>query len=195
MLLFIVATCFDKESAKEVLRDVLTYAQPLDDGRVTVRFAFLGLTPDIHASTPEHDTTLAILLKAIPLILQLCSSGIYRYPLLSCFQGAFQPRLGLTFFGGPGINEVHFDEFQAISNTYRLFPAYFASIPGTFPLIGLTWFTQNLVATCVSVLSPAESSMHFSAASDHSQGLVMTVTIPYSKNDASVVTNEPKALK
>ena len=73
--------------------------------------------------------------------------------------------------------------------------AYLASVPVSFPLIGLTQFTQYLVAARVSGLSPAELSARFSGASGHSQGLVTAIAISSSKDDASFVDNARKALK
>ncbi len=73
--------------------------------------------------------------------------------------------------------------------------AYFASVPVSFPLIGLTQFTQYLVAARVSGLSPAELSARFSGASGHSQGLVTAIAISSSKDDASFLENAQKALK
>jgi fatty acid synthase subunit alpha len=65
----------------------------------------------------------------------------------------------------------------------------------SFPLIGLTQFTQYLVAARVSGLSPAELSTCFSGASGHSQGLVTAVAVFSSKDDASFLENVQKALK
>jgi fatty acid synthase subunit alpha, fungi type len=65
---------------------------------------------------------------------------------------------------------------------------YFASVLVSFPLIGLTQFTQYLVAACMSGLSPAELLACFSGASGHSQGFLMA------KNDVSFIENVQKAL-
>jgi fatty acid synthase subunit alpha, fungi type len=73
--------------------------------------------------------------------------------------------------------------------------AYFASVPVSFPLIGLTQFTQYLVAARVSGLSPAELSARLSGASGHSQGLVTAIAISSSEDDASFLDNARKALK
>ncbi|KAI0264369.1 fatty acid synthase [Gloeopeniophorella convolvens] len=73
--------------------------------------------------------------------------------------------------------------------------AYFASVPVSFPLIGLTQFTQYLIAACVSGLSPAELGARFSGASGHSQGLVTAIAISSSKDEASFLDNAHKALK
>ncbi|KAI9439787.1 fatty acid synthase [Lactarius indigo] len=73
--------------------------------------------------------------------------------------------------------------------------AYLASVPVSFPLIGLTQFTQYLVAARVSGHSPAELSARFSGASGHSQGLVTAIAISSSKDDASFIDNAHKALK
>ena len=79
--------------------------------------------------------------------------------------------------------------------TPRPLVAYLASVPVSFPLIGLTQFTQYLVAVLVSGLSPAELSACFSGASGHSQGLVTAIAISSSKDDASFLENAQKALK
>ena len=144
-----------------------------------------------------------------------------------------------ALFGGQGVNEIYFDELQALFDIYRPFVepfltsvvdevlqplafashgtslyehglnviswltgaaplppvAYFASIPVSFPLIGLTQFTQYLVAARVSGLSPAELSACFSGASGHSQGLVTAVAVFSSQDDASFLENVQKALK
>jgi fatty acid synthase subunit alpha len=54
---------------------------------------------------------------------------------------------------------------------------YFAFVPVSFPLIGLTQFTQYLVAARVSGPSPAELSAHFSGTSGRSQGLVTAMVM------------------
>jgi hypothetical protein len=56
--------------------------------------------------------------------------------------------------------------------------ANLASVPMPFPLIGLTQFTQYLVAARVSGLSPAELPAQSSGASGHSQGLVTVHSPP-----------------
>jgi fatty acid synthase subunit alpha, fungi type len=73
--------------------------------------------------------------------------------------------------------------------------AYFASVPVSFPLIGLTQFTQYLVAARVSGLSPAELSARLSGASGHSQGLVTAIAISSSKDETSFLENTRRALK
>jgi fatty acid synthase subunit alpha, fungi type/fatty acid synthase subunit beta, fungi type len=70
-----------------------------------------------------------------------------------------------------------------------------ASIPVSFLLIGLTQFTQYLVAARLSGLSPAELSACFCGASGHSQGLVTAVATFSSKDDASFLENVRKALE
>jgi len=79
--------------------------------------------------------------------------------------------------------------------TPRPLVAYLASVPVSFPLIGLTQFTQYLVAAHVSGLSPAELLACFSGTSGHSQGLVTAIAISSSKDDASFLENAQKALK
>lgn len=73
--------------------------------------------------------------------------------------------------------------------------AYFAAVPVSFPLIGLTQFTQYLVAARVSGLSPAELSARLAGASGHSQGLVTAIAISSSADDASFLDNVRRALK
>jgi fatty acid synthase subunit alpha, fungi type len=71
---------------------------------------------------------------------------------------------------------------------------YFASAPVSFPLIGLSQFTQYLVAARVSGLSPAELAARFSGASGHSQGLVTAVTMFSSKDALSFLENVATAI-
>ncbi|KAI0067274.1 fatty acid synthase [Artomyces pyxidatus] len=73
--------------------------------------------------------------------------------------------------------------------------AYLASVPVSFPLIGLTQFTQYIVASRVSGLSPAELRSHFSGATGHSQGIVAAVAIAATKSDESFLENACRALR
>jgi fatty acid synthase subunit alpha, fungi type len=73
--------------------------------------------------------------------------------------------------------------------------AYFASVPVSFPLIGLTQFTQFLVTARMSGLLPAELSARLSGASGHSQGLVTTIAIPSSKDGTSFLENTQRSLR
>ncbi|KZV73056.1 hypothetical protein PENSPDRAFT_537400, partial [Peniophora sp. CONT] len=72
--------------------------------------------------------------------------------------------------------------------------SYFASIPVSFPLIGLTQFVQYLVAARAAGLSPSELRSHFSGMSGHSQGLATAAAIAASTDDASFERNAAKAL-
>ncbi|KAI0046589.1 fatty acid synthase [Auriscalpium vulgare] len=144
-----------------------------------------------------------------------------------------------ALFGGQGINEVYFDELQALFDVYRPFVegfiqvaveeilkplasayesssyyahgldvlawltgavprppvSYFASVPVSMPLIGLTQFTHYLVAARVSGLSPAEFRSRFAGATGHSQGIVTAVAIAATTSDESFLENANRALK
>ncbi|KAI0311286.1 acyl transferase domain-containing protein, partial [Amylostereum chailletii] len=73
--------------------------------------------------------------------------------------------------------------------------AYFASVPVSFPLIGLTQFAQYLIAARVSGLSLEEFRSRFSGASGHSQGLATAAAIAATTDEESFVKNASKALK
>ncbi|KAI0033531.1 fatty acid synthase [Vararia minispora EC-137] len=142
-----------------------------------------------------------------------------------------------ALFGGQGVNEVYFDELQALFEVYRPFVepflhsvgsvlaplanshasssfyphgldilswltgaeprppvSYFASIPVSFPVIGLTQFVQYLVAARASGLSVAELRSKFVGTAGHSQGLATAAAIASTTNEASFEDNARKAL-
>jgi len=72
---------------------------------------------------------------------------------------------------------------------------YLASIPISFPLIGLTQLTQYLVATRVANMNPGEMRSLFAGATGHSQGVVSAVAISASATFDSLSQNTEKALK
>ncbi|KAH8822971.1 fatty acid synthase [Flagelloscypha sp. PMI_526] len=73
--------------------------------------------------------------------------------------------------------------------------AYLASIPVSFPLIGLTQLVQYLIVAQVSGLSPGELKGKLAGATGHSQGIVSAVAISASTTLESFATNSAKALK
>jgi fatty acid synthase subunit alpha, fungi type/fatty acid synthase subunit beta, fungi type len=72
---------------------------------------------------------------------------------------------------------------------------YLASVPISFPLIGLTQLTQYLVATRVANLTPGEMRSRFAGATGHSQGIVSAVVISTSATFDMFSENAEKALK
>ncbi|KAA1467738.1 fatty acid synthase [Dentipellis sp. KUC8613] len=73
--------------------------------------------------------------------------------------------------------------------------SYFASIPVSFPLIGLTQFILYLIVARVSGLSPAQLREHIAGATGHSQGLITAIAVSASTDDESFVKNAAKALQ
>jgi len=73
--------------------------------------------------------------------------------------------------------------------------AYLASIPVSFPLIGLTQLVQYLVACRVANLTPGELRQLFKGATGHSQGIISAVCIAASTTFESLIENSTKALK
>lgn len=72
---------------------------------------------------------------------------------------------------------------------------YFASIPVSFPLIGLTQLTQYLVACRIANLTPGELRARLHGATGHSQGIVSAVCISASSGFESFDANAAKALR
>ncbi|KAK0450204.1 fatty acid synthase [Armillaria borealis] len=72
---------------------------------------------------------------------------------------------------------------------------YLASIPISFPLIGLTQLVQYLVACNVVGMTPGEYLKHISGATGHSQGIVSGVVVAASTTLESFLENSKKALK
>jgi fatty acid synthase subunit alpha len=73
--------------------------------------------------------------------------------------------------------------------------AYFASIPISFPLIGLTQLVQYLVACHVLNLTPGELRSNLAGATGHSQGIVSAVAVATSSTFEELTENTRKALK
>ncbi|KZS94178.1 fatty acid synthase [Sistotremastrum niveocremeum HHB9708] len=72
---------------------------------------------------------------------------------------------------------------------------YLASVPVSFPLIGLTQLIQYYIASRVLNLSPAVFRERLAGATGHSQGLVSAIAIAASTDIASFNANVTKALK
>lgn len=73
--------------------------------------------------------------------------------------------------------------------------AYLASIPISFPLIGLTQLVQYLVVCKVAGLTPEELRSRIAGATGHSQGIVSAVVISASDSFESFTDNAQKALQ
>jgi fatty acid synthase subunit alpha len=72
---------------------------------------------------------------------------------------------------------------------------YLASVPISFPLIGLTQLVQYLVVCHVANLTPGELRSRLSGATGHSQGIVSAVVIAASGTFDEFVDNSHKAIK
>ncbi|KAJ7082184.1 hypothetical protein B0H15DRAFT_803293 [Mycena belliarum] len=79
--------------------------------------------------------------------------------------------------------------------TARPSTTYLASVPVSFPLIGLTQLVQYLVACNVSGLTPGQFRDAISGATGHSQGIVSAVAISASATFESFTANALKAIK
>jgi fatty acid synthase subunit alpha len=73
--------------------------------------------------------------------------------------------------------------------------AYLASVPISFPLIGLTQLVQYLVVCRVLGFTPGELRNHIAGTTGHSQGIVSAVVIAASTTYESFTENSLKALK
>lgn len=73
--------------------------------------------------------------------------------------------------------------------------AYLASVPISFPLIGLTQLVQYLVVCKVAGLIPEELRSRIAGATGHSQGIVSAVAIAASATFESFTDNAKKALR
>ncbi|KAJ7158521.1 fatty acid synthase [Mycena filopes] len=73
--------------------------------------------------------------------------------------------------------------------------AYLASVPVSFPLIGLTQLVQYLVACNVAGMTPGQFRDTLAGATGHSQGIVSAVAISASDSVESYTTNALKAIK
>jgi fatty acid synthase subunit alpha, fungi type len=72
---------------------------------------------------------------------------------------------------------------------------YLASVPVSFPLIGLTQLVQYLVVCYVANLTPGELRSRISGATGHSQGIVSAVVIAASGTFEEFAENSRKAIK
>ncbi|KAG5638483.1 hypothetical protein H0H81_012415 [Sphagnurus paluster] len=73
--------------------------------------------------------------------------------------------------------------------------AYLASVPVSFPLIGLTQLVQYLIVCKVAGLTPGELRGRIAGATGHSQGIVSAVAIAASATFDDFTENSRKALK
>ncbi|TFY80295.1 hypothetical protein EWM64_g3715 [Hericium alpestre] len=73
--------------------------------------------------------------------------------------------------------------------------SYFASIPVSFPLIGLAQLAHYLIVSRVSGLGPAGLRQLIAGATGHSQGLVAAICVASSTDDTSFVANALKGLR
>lgn len=72
---------------------------------------------------------------------------------------------------------------------------YLASVPVSFPVIGLTQLVQYLIVCRVSALSPGELRDRIKGTTGHSQGIVPAVVAATSTDLASFTKNSAKALQ
>ena len=73
--------------------------------------------------------------------------------------------------------------------------SYLASIPVSFPLIGLTQLVQYLVVCHVANLTPGQLRDRLAGATGHSQGIVSAVAVATSSTFDDFTENSSKALK
>lgn len=73
--------------------------------------------------------------------------------------------------------------------------AYLASIPVSFPLIGLTQLVQYLVTLRIANLTPGEFRSRFAGTTGHSQGLGTAICIAASDSFESLYANAVKSIK
>ncbi|PCH42040.1 fatty acid synthase [Wolfiporia cocos MD-104 SS10] len=73
--------------------------------------------------------------------------------------------------------------------------AYLASIPVSFPIIGLTQLTQYLVVCRAARLTPGEMRARLDGATGHSQGLVSAVVIAAATTLESFFEHSQRAIK
>lgn len=79
-------------------------------------------------------------------------------------------------------------------STARPSVEYFASVPLSLPLIGLTQLAQYLVACRVAGLTPGEMRSKFGGATGHSQGVVSAVAVAASDSFDDFVVNSKKCI-
>ena len=80
-------------------------------------------------------------------------------------------------------------------STARPSVPHLASVPISFPLIGLTQLVQYLVVCKVANLTPGELRSQLSGAMGHSQGIVSAVLIATSGTFEEFADNSHKAIK
>ncbi|KAJ3916064.1 fatty acid synthase [Lentinula edodes] len=73
--------------------------------------------------------------------------------------------------------------------------SYLASVPISFPLIGLTQLVQYLIVCKVTGLTPGELSDRMTGATGHSQGIVSAVAAAASSSFESFTENAKKAIR
>jgi len=73
--------------------------------------------------------------------------------------------------------------------------SYLASVPVSFPLIGLTQLVQYLVVCRVADLTPGELRNRIAGATGHSQGIISAIAIAASATFDDFIENSRKALK
>lgn len=89
-----------------------------------------------------------------------------------------------------------FDVITWLSNSALRPPVhYLASIPISFPLIGLTQLVQYLITCRVAGMNPGDMRNILSGATGHSQGIVSAVAIAASESFEDFTANAIKALK
>ncbi|TFK75163.1 fatty acid synthase [Pluteus cervinus] len=88
------------------------------------------------------------------------------------------------------------DAFEWLSNPEsRPSTSYLASVPVSFPLIGLTQLVQYLVACKVAGLTPAQMRERIAGTTGHSQGIISAVVLSASGTFEELAINTSKALK
>ena len=80
-------------------------------------------------------------------------------------------------------------------STSRPTVAYLASVPISFPLIGLTQLVQYLITCHVAGLTPGELRSRIAGVTGHSQGIVSAVAVSASATFDEFTENSRKALK
>ena len=85
--------------------------------------------------------------------------------------------------------------FWLTGATPRPSTVYFASIPISLPLIGLTQLVQYLIVCRVSGLTPGDLRDRISGATGHSQGVVSAVAVAASTTFESFTENAKKAVR
>ncbi|KZW02887.1 fatty acid synthase [Exidia glandulosa HHB12029] len=124
---------------------------------------------------------------------------IYK-PYLSDFVATLSKTFDSLIAAAPGTTASYYthglDVFAWLEGSAPRPPvAYLASIPVSFPFIGLAQLAQYLVACRVTNLTPGDMRAALKGATGHSQGIVSAVCIAASTCFESYTTNACKALK